>query len=504
MTRHLLGIDNGGTMAKAGLFTETGQEIAVASRRIELLQAPQGWAEIDAEALWRATAEAIAQVVEQARIDPAHIAAIACTGFGNGLFLVDEHAHPVRPAIASSDNRAGSYIDTWRDAGIGERMRPRTLQSIWAAQPNALLRWLMDHEPQSLRRARWVMMCKDFIRAKLTGQCAAELTDMSGTSLMNVVTGEYDEAVLDAWGLQSLRHLLPPLVSSEQICGPVTDAAAALTGLRPGTPVVGGMFDIDACGLASAMVDQRPLCIVSGTWGNNQSITPEAPVDADIFMTSRYCINGYYLMLEGSATSASNLEWMLAQCRGIAGETSGSSLYDHCNQLVAQTTPSENGPMYLPFAYGCNVHPHGKACLIDCDGWQGAGDLLRAVYEGVVFSHRWHTRRLLRYRAEPELIRLTGGAARSRAWSQMFADIFQWPVEIPAGTELGALGAAICAAVGAGVYDSYQAACAAMVRIDRRHDPDPRLAGLYQRKYDRYLDLLDTMQPVWSRSTQPA
>ena len=132
------------------------------------------------------------------------------------------------------------------------------------------------------------------------------------------------------------------------------------------------------------------------------------------------------------------------------------------------------------------------------DGWQTRGHVLRAIYEGIVFSHRWHMERLLQFRAPPARIRLSGGAARSEIWVQMFADILQTPVEVPSGTELGALGAAIGAAVAAGCYPTYEAACAAMVRMSRTCEPNRALADVYQAKYARYRKVLDALAPLWS------
>jgi L-xylulokinase len=218
-------------------------------------------------------------------------------------------------------------------------------------------------------------------------------------------------------------------------------------------------------------------------------------------MASCYSIPGYYLMLEGSPTSASNLEWFVAQYFQTENERAvaeGRSVYDLCNELVAGSKPQESGIVFLPFLYGSNVSLDGKACFFGLDGWQTRGHMLRAVYEGVVFSHKWHVDRLLRFRSMPASIRLTGGAARSEVWTQMFADVFQVPVEVPEGTELGALGAAICAAVACGIYPSYEQACAAMVRFARIHQPDHDLADCYRVKYDRYLRMLEMMQPVWS------
>lgn len=500
MTQYLLGIDNGSTLAKAAVFEPTGRELAVAARKVDVLAPRPGWTELDADSLWQATAQAIREALSRAAIAPADVACVACTGFGNVLFLVDAAGRPVRHAIGSSDARARDYVARWHAAGVGDAVRPQTMQSLWPGQPNALLAWLQDHEPDTLRRAAWALLCKDYTRLRLTGEPALERTDASGTSLMNVGTGQFDPSVLTAFGIAECLRLLPRVVASDAVCGHVTPEAAAQTGLAAGTPVAGGVFDIDACALASGLVDESQLCVVAGTWGINEFISPRPVVDRDVFMTSCYAIPGQFLTIEASPTSASNLEWFVTEFLPAEREQAAArhqSVYDLCNRLVAETPPQEAGPIFLPFLYGSPVGPDAKSAFFGLDGWQRRGHVLRAIYEGVVFGHQWHIERLLRFRPPPACVRLTGGAARSDVWMQLFADVLQTPVEVPAGTELGALGAALCAAVAAGCYPSLPAACQQMVHIARTYRPNAALADVYRRKYSRYRRLLEVLTPVW-------
>jgi len=500
MPQYLLGIDNGGTVAKAGLFTTGGEEVAVASRKTEMLTPRPGRTERDAENLWQATAEAIRAVIEDSKVDPAAIACVACAGHGNGLYLVDKQGTPVYNGIISTDTRAKDYIARWLEDGVDRRVLPKTMQCLWAAQPNALLAWIRDNEPEVMKKAGWAMMCKDYIRFRLNGEIHAELTDYSGTSLMNVGTGEYDHEVLEAFGIAEMRDLLPPIVRSEEVCGRVTPAAAAETGLAEGTPVAGGLFDIDACGLASGLTDETQMCMVAGTWSCNQYISREPVISDQIFMTSRYCIPDHFLMLEASPTSASNLEWFITQffeADKVAARQQGRSVYDLVNELVGGTKPDESKIVFLPFLFGSNADPDAKACFVGMGSWHGRAHVLRAIFEGVVFGHKAHVERLMQSKGLSGPILLTGGAARSDVWVQMFADVFQTPVEIPAGTELGALGAAICAGVAAGVFPNYQDACKAMVKISRSQEPNLANKDVYATKYERYQKVLASLGPVW-------
>lgn len=499
--KYLLGIDNGGTIAKAALFDLNGRELAVAARKTEMVTPRPGHTERNMDRMWGATAEAIRSVLGESGIPADLIAAIGCTGHGNGLYLVDRDGRPVRDGIISTDSRAKNYVADWYAKGVHRQVLPHTMQSLWPAQPNALLAWIRDNEPEVMRRAGWALMCKDYVRFRLTGEIFAELTDMSATSLMSVRDGNYNREVLEAFELGDLEHLLPPLRQSADVCGFVTAAAAAQTGLAEGTPVAGGLIDADGCVISSGVLDESQMAIVAGTWSVNQYISQTPIARDDIFMTCRHCVPGYFLIMEASATSASNLEWFVTQFFQAEQErlkATGGSVYDLCNDLVAATSPEEVSTVFLPFLFGSNVDPAAKACLMGINGWHNRGHVLRAIYEGIVFSHKAHVDRLLKVREMPGTIRLTGGAARSPVWVQMFADVFQLPVELPLGTELGALGAAICAGLAAGCFADYPQAVERMVQVRRAAEPNADQAALYAKKYQRYQALVAALAPVWN------
>jgi len=258
------------------------------------------------------------------------------------------------------------------------------------------------------------------------------------------------------------------------------------------------MFDIDACGLASGCVDERQFVMVAGTWGNNQYIARRPLIDRGLFMTSCYSMPGWYLMLEGSPTGAGNLEWFVNEFLGekqeLLKQAGQGSVYAWADAAVGANAPRENGPLFLPFLYGANVGYPAKSCFLGLESRHTRDDVMRAVYEGCVFSHNTHLLRLYAFRAKPDVIRLTGGAARSAVWSQMFADVFQVPVEIPDGSELGALGAAVAAAVACGIHPTYEAAVAAMTRVARRHDPDPARREIYAARYAKYLKAVSALR----------
>jgi L-xylulokinase len=501
MAKYLIGVDNGLTMSKAAVFDLQGKELGVAQRKVETKSPNPGWYERDMMEIWKASADSIKEALGKSGIDAGDVAAVCCTGHGNGAYFIDEGGNPVRTSITANDGRAKSYIDKWMADGTNLKALPLTTQCLWPGQPNAILSWLRDNEPETLKKTKSILMCKDWVRFKLTGQVHAEITDWSGCSVMNVVTGRYDENVLDIFGIKEMQQYFPEEIKqTADVCGEVTAEAAEATGLKAGTPVAAGMFDIDACGLASGIVDERQMSLVAGTWGNNQYIAKEPLVDKDLFMTSCYSIPGWYLMLEGSPTSASNLEWLVTEFLGAEkekAEAAGKSVYDYCNELVASVEATGGKAVFLPFLYGANAHPDGKACFVGLDGHYTRAHVVRTMYEGIVFGHNWHIERLLQFRSKPESIQFTGGAARSEVWVQMFADCFQIPIEIPAGTELGCLGAAIAGGVAGGEFKTYADAVKGMVSMARRQEPDPAMKDVYAEKFARYKNVIDALESVW-------
>ncbi|HTP58776.1 MAG TPA: FGGY-family carbohydrate kinase, partial [Spirochaetia bacterium] len=390
---YLMGIDNGGTVTKAALYDTRGAEIAVASRKTEMLFPCPGHAEKNMDALWLANVQVIAEVMKKAGVNPREVAGLAVAGHGNGMYPVDADGRPAHEGINSADSRAQEYVQAWYRDGTFDAVFPSTCQSIWAAQPPALLSWFRDHDPGTLERTRWILMCKDYIRYKLTGEAFSEMTDSSGTNLMNVHDQRFDPRLLSAFGLSDVAAKLPPVRGPAEICGTVNRAAAQATGLREGTPVAGGLFDIDACAIATGITDPRRLCLVAGSWSINQYISAQPVRDRDIFMTSVYCMPGFWLITEASATSASNLEWMVSElmpAEAAEARAKGCSVFSQVNGLVAGVAPADSEVVFLPFLYASNEGPSASAAFLGLKGWHGRAHMLRAVYEGVVFSHKTH------------------------------------------------------------------------------------------------------------------
>lgn len=502
MAQYVMGVDNGGTVIKAALFRLDGTEAAVASRHTPVSSPRPGYQERDMEEVWQKNCACIRQVLEQSGVSPQEVAALAVCGHGKGLYLWGKDGKPARPGIASTDNRAWSYPLRWRESGVFDRLYPQLCQQQLACQPSALLAWIKEHEPEVYQNIQWVFSIKDYIRFRLTGTALSERTDLSGSGLMDVSRAQVDPALLEALGIGEAANWIPPLCGSFDPCGQVTGEAARLTGLCPGTPVAGGMFDIDACAVAMDITSPDQLCTITGTWSINEFISPRPKLGTQVSMNSLYALPGYYLLEECSPTSAGNLEWVLEQLSGGLKLPQGQPLYDSVNQLAASIAPEDCQVYYLPFLYGSNAHPLAKACFLGLTSYHTSAHMLRAVFEGVAFSHRVHIDRLLTARTTPAIVRMAGGAANSPVWVQMFADVLNLPIQRVSGArELGALGSAIAAAVAAGLYPDYTRAIQAMVRVSEPVQPDPAAHAVYQKKFELYQALSAALDPVWDRFT---
>lgn len=500
MNRYVLGIDNGSTVIKASVFDLSGGEMGVSTVACDYLTPRPGWYERDTEAIWLASAEAIRSAIGRAGVRPEDIVAVSLTGHGNGAHLVDASGRGVRNSIEGADCRALEYVEKWRSDGSFRRIHPLNMQALWPALSLCVMAWLRDNEPESLAKARYWLNVKDYVRMRLTGEAHLEFSDATGSGLVNTRDRKIDRDMLDIVGLGFVADKLPELRYATDCCGCVTAEAAALTGLFEGTRVAAGCYDIDASGLATGITDERYLNVIVGSWANNQFVARDPVVSESFFSTTVYAKEGYYLMLEGSPTSASNLEWLVGRFLPLEKERAkaeGRSVYELCNEAMDQVPPDAADIAFLPFLYGSNVSPAARGALIGLEGWHTRQHVIRAVYEGICFSHRWHIEKMEKYRPLPGVIRMAGGAARSRQWRQLFADALGRPVETTQATELGTLGAAMCAAVCAGAYPDVGAAAEGMVRPADRNEPDPAASAIYDRKYRNYLRAIEALDGYW-------
>lgn len=496
MADRLIGIDAGGTMTKVAVFDPEGRELGCETHPNKMLFPAPGRTERDPDAMWDATCRAIAKVLEVTGTKPEDVAAVTPSGFGSGIFLVGKDGAVVRPGFVSTDSRSAETVAGWAGDGRKSAIEPLVQAEIWPGQTLAILGWLDRHEPETFERTHAVLACKDFLRLRLTGSISTDPTDAGCFGLMDTRSGEYSDEALSLAGLSHWRDRLPEIKPSTSVSGTVSEEAARLTGLKAGTPVGQGVYDVVGCSLASGLRSADELGIVAGTFSINSTLHRQPTIDPLPTLQSPYPIGGYSIATTATPRSASNLEWFvktLLPAEIEAQKATGRSIYDYCSALVEENIEGPSDLVFLPYLFdGPGGAPAG---LMGAKVHHELGDIVRAVYEGIVFAHRMDIERLLTGAdaAEPSMIRLAGGPARSDVWSQMFADALGLPVEIARGSEFGAKGAAMCGAVAVGLYADMPSAIEAMVAVERRFEPRPERTEVLEAAYRKFTRMSDAI-----------
>ncbi len=500
----LLGVDAGLTTTTAVLFTPDGETVASASRETPTARPASGRREVDLEDLWETVSGAIRAAIEDAPDPAANVAAVGVAGHGHGLYLLDGDGEQVRPAIKSTDSRAADLVEEWAADGTADRMRERLGYAPFAADPVSLLGWLDRHEPDAVDRAETLLFCKDYLKYRLTGRLCTD--EMEASVFYGVGDDAYDRDVFDALGLRASPDLLPDVVSSWQPCGRVTEAAAADTGLESGTPVASGLHDVGATALGTGAHEAGQGVLIVGTWGQSIVVLddPLAGVDdgAPAGLTRRY-LDGGYLRYKGMRSAAVCLDWFTGEVGDgwrRRAEREGLDEYEVYDRVAGDVTAGAEGLLFHPYLDGSTDDPTDRGGFYGLTTDHTKAHMLRAVYEGVAIGQ---SARLDELTPDGDFapVRLGGGGARSEVWSDVFAAAIDCPVLVPAGEEAGARGAAVCAAIAAGVHPDHAAAVDAMVSIARRHEPDPGAAAVYADRREAFEGALDAIRPTWKRLT---
>lgn len=498
MTGYLIGVDAGNTMVKAALFDTEGTTLAVASRGSETLQPAPGFVERDPDGLWQAASGAIRDCLAKAGIDGAEVLAVGAAGHGNGLYLLDAEGRGLI-GIQSMDNRAETLASQIA-AEHGDEILSRAQSRPWPAMTPVLLRWIAENCPEIMARAHKALLCKDVIVHGLTGRMGSEVSDLAGAGLLALPALDYDDALLRLYGIEGLKHVLPEPAQSDAVVGHVTAAAARVTGLAEGTPVVGGLFDVLASTLGAGTSHAGEASIVAGSWSINQVFAEHLPAEPRALLAS-VLGRDTWVSCECSPTSAANLEWFVQTFLADEARATGEDPFALCNRLAVGADPEKDLPVFHPFLYAGPV-PGARGGFSAMGAWHSRGDMVRALYEGVAFGHRAHFEILdpdRRFR----FATLSGGAAKSELWAQIFADALGMTLRLSDCAETGARGAAIAAAIGAGLFADFDDATQAMARHVEEITPCPAAQALLDARYRRWCAYRDALGAAWAPPKLP-
>lgn len=492
--RYLIGIDLGTSGIKTVLFDERGNTVASAAAEYPMHQPRNGWAEQTPSDWWLACTETLRQVMSRSGVAAADVKGIGLSGQMHGLVMLDEHGQVIRDCILWCDGRTGAEC-----AEINGRIGEKRLVEI-TANPALTgftagkILWVRRHEPELYARCRQILLPKDYLRYKLTGEYAAEVSDASGMNLLDVPNRRWSLEVLEK--LKISASLLPPVRESCEVAGRVTAEAAALTGLAQGTPVVGGAGDNMAAAIGTGIVESGRAFTTLGTSGvvfahsDNVAIDPGGRVH-----TFCSAVPGAWSVMSCTLAAGLSLQWLRNNLFSEEIQTAkglGQDPYAIMDHQAAKVPIGANRLLYLPYLMGERsplLDPDARGVFFGLSNIHTKYDMLRAVLEGVVFSQRQCLDILAGMGVQFGVMLATGGGGTSPLWRQMLADNFEHPVTTVQNREGPALGAAILAGVGVGIYPSVQEACRNIVRINRPDAPIKENSEEYLPYYELYCSL---------------
>lgn len=490
----LIGLDVGTTSCKAGLFDNRGQLLALASAPYPVSRPRPGWVEQDPERYWSAAVQCLRELLARPAARAADLAALSSCGQTPTMLLLDEAGQPLRPAILWQDTRA--MVEAERlAADPGTDALALLMDLRWpvdASLPLARLLWLREHEPHVLRRAAVTLQPKDFVHYRLTGRAATDPWSAKGlVHQSRLVPMDSFEALCG-----TPPTIVPECRSSRSVMGHVSAEGAAATGLPQGLPIATGWTDALAAMLGTGALARPGLaCDVSGTSEVIGLTLPGRPHDAGALMVAPIVDSGRWMLYGPTQASGGSLAWAM---RSFGA---GMDL-DEALAAAAATPPGADGLVFLPYLEGERAplwDPRARGAFVGLSSSHERGHALRAVLEGVACSvrHILSTAESLAGTTAEEM-RLAGGGARIAAWNGIKADVLQRPVRACATTENGVLGAAMLAALGAGMYADVAEASDAMVAVQEPEWPRLDRASVYDRLFERYTALYPRLKDLFT------
>jgi xylulokinase len=504
MQTYVLGIDVGTGGTRALIVSEDGRIVASATEEHAPFASPQiGWAEQDPKDWWRACCIAVRQALTNAGLQGNQIACVGFSGQMHGAVMLDVADNVVRPALIWCDLRSEKQC---RD--LTQRIGPERLIRLTCnpALPNFTVTkflWVRENEPENWKWVCSVMLPKDYVRFRLTGERAIDMADASGTLLLDVANRGWSQEVLQAAEID--ESLLPRLFESTDVCGKISEAGAAATGLHPGTPVVAGAGDQAAGAVGMGIAAPGAVSATIGTSGVVFAATDRPALDSrGRLHTFCHAIPGRWHVMGVTQAAGLSLRWFRDTFGAEANNaTDQRDPYERLTAEAAAAPPGSDGLLWAPYLMGertPHLDPNARAALIGLTVSHNRGHVVRAILEGVAFSLQDSFTLFSQMGVPVTNIRLGGGGARSPLWRQIQADVYGREVEILEAEEGAAYGAAILAGVGAKIWSSVDDACNKVVKVSQRVAPQTAAVDTLNHSYAAYRRMYPAVTSVFAPS----
>ena len=440
---------------------------------------------------------AVRELLRQPGVRKEDIACIGLSGQMHGAVLLDAAHEVIRPALIWCDQRTQRQVVELSDRIGSARLIELTCNPPLTNFTLTKLLWVRENEPENWAQLKHLLLPKDYVRFRLTGDCATDMADASGTLLLDVANRRWSNEMAQLTNID--LEILPALYESPEVCGRVSAEAAAALGLKAGTPVVAGAGDQAAGAVGMGIVEPGAVSATIGTSGVVFAATDRPALDPKgRIHTFCHAVPGRWHVMGVTQAAGLSLRWFADQFT----ELRDGDRYETLSREAASVPPGADGVYWLPYLMGertPHCDPDARGALLGLTAAHTRSHVVRAIQEGVAFSLKDTFTIFEEMRVPVEKIRLGGGGARSPLWCQIQADVYDHEVELVEAEEGAAYGAAILAGVGAGAWSTVDEACRAIVRVKRRITPGPDAARILQKNYASFRALYPALRAVLER-----
>lgn len=496
---YLLGIDIGTSGTKTVLFDEKGKTIASDTQEYPLYQPKNGWAEQDPEDWWKATYTSTRNVLAKSGVNPKDVKGVGLSGQMHGLVLLDKDNKVLRKSIIWCDQRSALECEQITSLVGAQRLIEITANPALTGFTASKIKWVMNNEPEIFEKARKILLPKDYIRFCLTGEFATEVSDASGMQLLDVPHRKWSDEILQKLGID--KNMLGKVYESQEVTGTVTRKAAELTGLAEGTIVVGGAGDQAAGAVGNGIVKPGIISSTIGTSGVVFAYTDKVSIDPKgrVHTFCHAVPNTWHIM---GVTQGAGLSLQWFRNNFCHEEVSSAGLlgvdpYYLIDKAAAKVPVGAGGLLYLPYLMGertPHLDPDCRGVFFGISAKHTKREFLRAVMEGVAYSLKNCLDIVKEMGIAINEVRASGGGGKSQLWRQIQADLFGTPICTINSSEGPALGVALLAGVGAGIYKSVPEACDQTISVVTRQDYDRENHKAYQKYYSLYNSLYQSLK----------
>lgn len=500
---YLIGVDLGTSGTKTVLFAEDGTVAASCTIEYPLYQPQNGWAEQDPLDWWNAVCGTTKAVIAKAGISASEIKGVGLSGQMHGLVMLDKSGNVLRKSIIWCDQRTAKECEEITQKVGAENLIKITANPALTGFTASKIMWVKNNEPEIYEKCAHILLPKDFIRYKLTGEFATEVSDASGMQLLDVPNRKWSDQVLDA--LQIEKSLLGKVYESPEITGKVTKAASDLTGLAEGTAVVGGAGDNAAAAVGTGTVQDGRAFTTIGTSGVVFAHTSKLSIDPKGRVHTFCCaVPGAWHVMGVTQGAGLSLKWFrdnFCHEEMIAAAGMKKDPYFLMDKQAEEIPIGSDRLLYLPYLMGertPHLDPNCRGVFFGLSAMHTRQHLLRAVMEGVTFSQRDSVEVLREIGVSINEMLACGGGGSSPLWRQMLADVYGCPVKTVVSKEGPALGVAILAGAGTGVYSSVQDGCAAVIKTNPPQNPISQNSAEYEKFYNIYRALYPALKDNFS------